>query len=156
MKTSFRLLAAQTATSAATVTQEARSFIIGGLAMLGVGLAQPAKAQTPAAEPVQVTQPDGESLRVRLFIPAGQKASMQVIHLSTGQTLLNENHRTSYGTLLKFNGLPTGRYAVQCRVGASRYRYTVDVEAPRPGATSIAVRETTTRRVESGLATAAL
>ncbi|MDO7846967.1 hypothetical protein Q5H92_11405 [Hymenobacter sp. M29] len=155
MKTTF--CSAHLATPAAKAAQGARSFVIGALALLGAAWAQPAQAQTLATEPVQVTQPDAESLRVRISNPAQQKASMQVIQLSTNQTLLNETYRTpAYGTLLKFNGLPAGRYAVQCRVGASRYRYTVDVQAAQAGRTSIAVRETTTRRVESGLATAAL
>jgi hypothetical protein len=156
MKTTFRLRPAQFATSVAAA-QKVRSFVVGALALLGAGLARPAQAQVLPAEPVQVTQPDGQSLRVRFNNPTQQKASMQVIYLSTGQTLLNETYRTpAYGTRLQFNGLPAGRYAVTCRVGANRYRYTVDVAAPQAGATSIAVRETTTRRVESGLATAAL
>jgi hypothetical protein len=155
MKTIFRL--AQPATAVATAAQGSRLFVVGALALLGAALAQPAQAQTLAAEPVQLTQPDAESLRVRIYNPAQQKASMQVIDLNTNQTLLNETYRTpAYGTLLKFNGLSAGRYVVQCRVGASRYRYTVDVDAKAAGRTSIAVRETTTRRVESGLATAAL
>lgn len=157
MKTTSASRPAQVATPATSATQGARSLVVGALALLGAGLACPAQAQTPATEPVQVTQPNAESLRVRISNPARQKASMQVIHLNTSQTLLNETYRTpAYGTLLKFNGLPTGRYAVLCRVGANRYRYTVDVDARHPGATSIAVRETTTHRVESGLATAAL
>ncbi|MBF9142074.1 hypothetical protein [Hymenobacter properus] len=156
MKTTFRL-PAQIASSVAVAAQKASSFAIGAMILLGAGMAQPAQAQTQATEPVQMTQPDAQSLRVRINNPAQQKASMQVIDLNTNQTLLNETYRTpAYGTRLQFNGLPAGRYAVLCRVGANRYRYTVDVAAPQAGATSIAVRETTTRRVETGLATAAL
>ncbi|MDO7852836.1 hypothetical protein [Hymenobacter convexus] len=157
MKTTFHFRLAQLATPVSAAAQGARAFAIGALVLLGAAVTQPAQAQTLATEPVQVTQPDAESLRVRISNPAQQKASMQVIDLNTNQTLLNETYRTpAYGTRLKFNGLPTGRYVVQCRVGASRYRYTVDVDARQVGSTSIAVRETATRRVESGLATAAL
>jgi hypothetical protein len=110
-----------------------------------------AQAQQP--QPVQVTQPDAASLRVRIYNSSTRPISMQVENLATGFYLLNRTHRLpAYGTLLKFNTLPSGRYALTLRVGPDRYRYTIQVENKTPGAATIAVRETTTHRVESGLA----
>lgn len=110
-----------------------------------------AQAQQP--QPVQVTQPDAASLRVRVFNATTKPIWMRVENLNTGFYILNQTHNTpAYGTLLKFNTLPSGRYALTLRVGPDRYRYTIQVENNAPGAATIAVRETTTRRVESGLA----
>jgi hypothetical protein len=110
-----------------------------------------AQAQQP--QPVQVTQPDAASLRVRVYNASTKPISLRVENLNTGFYLLNQTHRLpAYGTLLKFNTLPSGRYALTLRVGPDHYRYTIQVENKTPGAATIAVRETTTRRVESGLA----
>ncbi|MBH8558263.1 hypothetical protein [Hymenobacter negativus] len=110
-----------------------------------------AQAQQP--QPVQVTQPDAASLRVRVYSAFSRPISMRVENLSTATTILNETHRLpAYGTRLKFNTLPSGRYALTLRVGPDRYRYTIQVENKAPGAATIAVRETTTHRVENGLA----
>ncbi|GAB3873014.1 hypothetical protein GCM10028824_24080 [Hymenobacter segetis] len=110
-----------------------------------------AQAQQP--QPVQVTQPDAASLRVRIYNSSTRPIAMQVENLSTATLILNETHRLpAYGTLLKFNTLPSGRYALTLRVGPDRYRYTIQVDNKAPGAATIAVRETTTHRVENGLA----
>lgn len=110
-----------------------------------------AQAQQP--QPVQVTQPDAASLRVLIYNTSTRPISMRVENLNTGFYLLDQTHRLpAYGTLLKFNTLPSGRYALTLRVGPDRYRYTIQVENKAPGAATIAVRETTTHRVESGLA----
>jgi hypothetical protein len=111
-----------------------------------------AQAQQP--QPVQVTQPDAASLRVRIYNASARPILLRVENLSTGFYLLNQTHRLpAYGTLLKFNTLPSGSYALTLRVGPDSYRYTIQVENKAPGTATIAVRETTTRRVESGLAT---
>jgi|GEM_PF-2278934 hypothetical protein len=154
MKTSLNFSVAQVATkqTALAAGRILRSALPSLL--LVTGFAGTAAAQ---AAPVQVTQPDDASLRVRINNPAGARAQIQVVHLDNGNWILNETHRApAYGTLLKFNNLPTGRYAVVLRVGPNRYRYNVHVEGKAPGAATIAVRETTTTRVESGLATASL
>ncbi|MDB5267959.1 MAG: hypothetical protein JWP58_999 [Hymenobacter sp.] len=110
-----------------------------------------AQAQQP--QPVQVTQPDAASLRVRIYNASPRPITMRVENLSTATLILDETHRLpAYGTLLKFNTLPSGRYALTLRVGPDRYRYTIQVDNQAPGRATIAVRETTTRRVESGLA----
>ncbi|GAB3850891.1 hypothetical protein GCM10028822_16860 [Hymenobacter terrigena] len=110
-------------------------------------------AQAQPSQPVQVTQPDAASLRVRIYNAFSRPISMRVENLSTATYILDETHRLpAYGTLLKFNTLPSGRYALTLRVGPDRYRYTIQVENKAPGAATIAVRETTTHRVESGLA----
>jgi hypothetical protein len=114
-----------------------------------------AHAQT--APPVQLTQPDANSLRLRFDNATGRPASLTVVDLTRNTTVLNETHREpAYGTRLKFDTLPSGRYLVALRIGRDRYRYTVEVAAKAPGSTSIAVRETTTHRVENGLTAAAL
>jgi hypothetical protein len=129
-------------------------------ALLGLAalLTTAAHAQTAqATPPVQLTQPDANSLRLRFANNTGRPASLTVVDLTRSTTVLNETHREpAYGTRLKFDTLPSGRYLVALRIGRDRYRYTVDVQAKAPGANSIAVRETTTHRVESGLTAATL
>lgn len=121
-----------------------------------VSTALTAPAQTPHTEPVQVTQADAASLRIRINNPTLKAAQLRVVHLENGNEILNETHRTAaYGTLLKFGGLPTGHYAVWLRVGPNRFRYAVQVTTRTQGNTAIAVQETTTHRVKSGLASAA-
>ncbi|HEX8656086.1 MAG TPA: hypothetical protein VF690_01045 [Hymenobacter sp.] len=158
MKTSFKFPVAQLATK--QIALAAGRILRSALPslLLVTGFAGTAASQAaPSAPPVQVTQPDDASLRVRINNPAGARAHIQVVNLNNGNWILNETHRdAAYGTLLKFNDLPTGRYAVVLRVGSDRYRYNVHVERKAPGAATIAVRETTTTRVESGLATASL
>ena len=157
MKTILNSRQAQLATQVTTAAQGARPVLLAALGMLTLGLAQPAHAQTLADEPVRVSQPDNESLRVRIFNPAKKAVVLRVVHLENGRWVLNETHREpAYGTRLRFNTLPTGHYAVVLRVGDERYRYTVDVDSKTPGAGTIAVRELTTRRVENVLASAAL
>lgn len=135
--------------------QQGRAVLLGALALLGSVFARPAQAQQP--QPVQLTQPNASSLRLRFDNPTQRPARLVVLDLTRNVTILNESHREpAYGTLLKFDTLPSGRYVVALRVGANRYRYTVQVEAKGPGATTVAVRETTTHRVESGLTTASL
>ncbi len=124
------------------------------LLSLATLLTTAAYAQT--TEPVQLTQPDASSLRLRFANNTGRPASLTVLDLTRGTTVLSESHREpAYGTRLKFNTLPSGRYLVALHIGRDRYRYTVDVQAQTPGATSIAVLETT-HRVENGPDTAAL
>jgi hypothetical protein len=155
MKTLFSLRLAHPSLQVATAAQHARPVLLGALALLGTAFALPAQAQQP--QPVQMTQPEASSLRLRFDNPTQRPARLTVLDLDRNFTLLNEAHRESaYGTLLKFDTLPSGRYVVALRIGASRYRYTVQVETKAPGTTTVAVRETTTHRVESGLATASL
>ncbi|GAB3302332.1 hypothetical protein ACFQT0_10955 [Hymenobacter humi] len=161
MKTSFFFRLAQfrpQATAAFHSLAHARALrplALGLLAVAGTAFTSPASPET--TEPVYVTQPDAESLRVRINNATKKPAYLRVLQLDNNRWLLNETHREpAYGTLLKFNNLPSGRYAVILRVGPDRYRYNVQVETKAPGATTIAVRETTSRRVENGLATAAL
>ena len=117
--------------------------------------ASPALAQEPAA--VQMTQPDAASLRLRFDNPSRRPAYLSVVNLYSGATILAETHREpAYGTRLLFDKLPAGSYAVSLRVGRNRYRYAVQIAPDATGKLTVAVRETTTHRVESGLATARL
>lgn len=155
MKTLSNTRLAQLSSHVAPAAQKARPVLLGALALLGSTLALPAQAQEP--QPVQMTQPNASSLRLRFDNPTQRPARLTVVDLTRNYSLLNETHREpAYGTLLKFDTLPTGRYLVALHIGASRYHYTVQVETKVPGTTTIAVRETTTHRVESGLATASL
>ncbi|MBF9238297.1 hypothetical protein I2I05_12905 [Hymenobacter sp. BT683] len=162
MKTSFIRPVAQSFANVKSTTHRAlgaakagRPVLFGLLGLVALGMASSAHAESN--QPVQVTQPDAQSLRVRINNATNKAATLRVIKLDNGSWILNEIHKEpAYGTLLKFNDLPVGRYAVVLHVGPNRYRYEVQVAAPTPGATTIAVRETMTRRVESGLATAAL
>jgi hypothetical protein len=162
MKTILNLRLAHLATQVSAAAQHARPVLLGAVALLGVALALPARAAQGTAassgEPVQVTQPDAESLRVRIYNATGKPALLRVVHLDNGQTILSETHReAAYGTRLKFDTLPCGRYAVTMRVGDNKYRYEVQVDRSKGAhAATIAVRETSTYRVESGLASAAL
>jgi len=155
MKTFFNSRLTRFSTQVAAAAQHARPVLLGALILLGSACTLPAQAQQ--TQPVQMTQPDASSLRLRFDNPTQRPASLIVLDQTRGISLLNETHREpAYGTLLKFDTLPTGRYVVALRVGANRYRYTVQVETKTLGATTIAVRETTTHRVERGLATASL
>jgi hypothetical protein len=151
MKTIFNSAISLLASSTLSATAKKACF---GLA---VALGTTFTAQAQQFEPVQVTQADAASLRIRINNPGQKAASLRVLHLENGEVLLDQLHRTpAYGTLLKFGGLPTGHYAVSMRVGPNRYRYVVQVSSKAPGSTAIAVQETTTHRVENGLASAAL
>jgi hypothetical protein len=160
MKTLFTSRGAQPTapqTSSFAAPKAVRPALLGLLALAGTGLASPAQAQN--SRPVSVTQPDGQTLRVRIYNAGKKPAVLRVVKLDNNRWILNETHKEpAYGTLLKFSNLPSGRYAVLLRVGADRYRYHVQVATTAPGATTIAVLESTSRRVESGLsgATAAL
>ncbi|WP_460503341.1 hypothetical protein [Hymenobacter agri] len=104
-----------------------------------------------------MSQPDASSLRLRFDNPTQRPAYLTVTNLNLGQAILSETHReAAYGTRLKFDQLSAGAYAVLLRVGRNRYRYTVQVAADAAGQPTIAVRETTTHRVENGLATVQL
>lgn len=156
MNASFTPRIAGRPAPAAGTTAVARPILLSALGLMGLGLARPAHAQTPAPASVQVTQPDGESLRVRISNPTQKAFTLRVVHLSNGRWVLNETHQEpAYGTRLRFNDLPTGRYAVVLRLGEEHYRYTVDVDGKTPGAATIAVRELTSRRMENVLASAA-
>ena len=125
-------------------------FLILGMAVFGVARVQ---AQQPQL-PVQLTQPDASSLRLRFENPAQLPARLQVVHLDNDNVGLNQIHREpAYGTRLKFDTLPAGRYAVLLRLGRDRYRYTVQVQA-RPQGPTLTIVETTTHRVETVLASA--
>ncbi|MBD2768275.1 hypothetical protein IC235_10260 [Hymenobacter sp. BT664] len=160
MKTSFnfpvaQLAPKQTASAPGAILRPALLGLLLTTSFTGTAAPQPQAA--PQTPPVQVTQPDATSLRIRINNPSQEPARIQVVHLDNGTWILNETHSDpAYGTRLKFDNLPSGRYAVVLRVGPDRYRYTVQVESKAPGTTTIAVRETTTHRVESGLATASL
>jgi hypothetical protein len=126
-------------------------------ALLGIAALMTTTARAQATPPVQLTQPDASSLRLSFINSTSRPASLTVVDLTRSSTILNETHREpAYGTRLKFDTLPSGRYLVALRIGRDRYRYTVEVAAKARGNTSIAVLETTTHRVENGLTTAAL
>lgn len=128
-----------------------RGLLALTVAVLSAGAA---RAQQPT---VQMSQPDATSLRLRFDNPTQHPAYLTVTDLNVGEAILSETHReTAYGTRLKFDRLSAGAYAVQLRVGRSHYRYTVQVAADAAGQRTIAVSETTTHRVESGLTTAQL
>lgn len=130
-----------------------RPVALGLLGLLGLLSTRAAHAQQPQPA-VQVTQPDAASLRVRLDNPGRQRARLLVLDLSRSASLLNETHREpAYGTLLKFNTLPTGRYVVILSVGRARYRYSVQAQA-RPEGTTIVVRGLSTRQPDNVLAEA--
>jgi hypothetical protein len=133
-----------------TLFRPLRPALLGFTALLSTA----AHAQTVPS--VQLTQPDAISLSLRLANNTGRPARLFVIDVTRNLSVLDEAHyEPAYGTLLKFDALPSGRYLVAVHIGRDRYRYTVEVDAKAPG-TTIAVRETSTHRVESGLTTAAL
>ncbi|WP_426059650.1 hypothetical protein [Hymenobacter sp. B1770] len=156
MKTSFNLLISQPVAEVQLIVRSmVRPALLGLVAVVGAGFGSPAQAQQ--TQPVHVTQPDAESLRIRISNSTSKPAVLRVVNMTKGNTILHEIHRESaYGTLLKFNTLPSGRYAVILSVGPNRYRYNVQVYSKKPGGATIAVSETMSRRVESGLATASL
>ncbi|WP_046244552.1 hypothetical protein [Hymenobacter terrenus] len=159
MKSRSNFLAAQSSAQVTTLTfRLAAGPVLLGLLLAGSFISTAQAQDAPLApSSVQVTQLDAASLSVRIHNPAQKAARLQVVHLDNGRWILNETHRTAaYGTLLKFDQLPAGSYALVLRVGPDRYRYAVQVESKTPGTATIAVRETASRRTKSGPATASL
>ncbi|HEX8326793.1 MAG TPA: hypothetical protein VF629_04585 [Hymenobacter sp.] len=157
MKTLFRPSTPHAESQSGTANRFAAAFKTTGLGLVAlVGTAFSASAQTPPAEPVRVTQANDLSLRIRINNPTQQAAQLRVVQLNNGSWILNETHREpAYGTLMKFDKLPAGRYAVVLQVGPDRYRYTVDVRQQKQGK-SLAVRELTTRHTDNVVASAGL
>jgi hypothetical protein len=90
-----------------------------GLLLLGL------TAQARPDDPVTVTTPDAEHVRVRIAAPTGQRGRVQVRRLSSGQVLFDEAYAApAYGHRFSFRDLPAGRYALLVQAGGRRYRYT--------------------------------
>jgi hypothetical protein len=127
------------------------SLVAAAFGLLSAGTAL---AQTPI---VHMTQPEAASLRLRFDNPTQRPAYLTVISLNNNASILAQTHReAAYGTLLKFDKLPAGTYVVSLRMGRNRYRCSVRVAPDAAGIPAVAVRETTTHRVDSGLTTAQL
>jgi len=140
--------------AAQTAAAIVRPAVFGLATILGLGAQFTATAQTAPA--VQVTQTDGESLRVRINNATNKPAKMRVTHLENSNILLSEkHHETAYGTLLKFGNLPVGHYNLWFRVGDDKFRYTVRVQQQAPGRNVISVKGLAAPAAESVVASAA-
>jgi hypothetical protein len=127
------------------------------LLLLGLSSAPALAAQpTEATSPVTVQTIDAEHIRVRIDNPAGQPGRVQVVRLSSGQTLFEEAYTAAYGHRFSFRDLPRGRYALLMTVGGRQYRYTVQVPGGHPADAPVAIRSIKVRLPKTEVATAAL
>ncbi|GAA4346180.1 hypothetical protein GCM10023185_00400 [Hymenobacter saemangeumensis] len=95
----------------------------------------PAQAQQ-VPNPVTLQKLDAENLRLRVANPAQQASRVEVVALTTGQPLFSQRYTdAAYGHRFNFHDLPTGSYALKLKVGAARYRYTIEVATTPQGTT---------------------
>lgn len=92
----------------------------------------PARAQTSGA--VSLTQVAPASLRLRLDNPTALAGRVQVVRLSSGQTLFSETYTgPAYGHQFGFNQAPSGRYLVRMEAGGMVHRCLVRVQTRDQG-----------------------
>ena len=86
----------------------------------------PALAQTVDA--ITFTQASPTALRLRIATATPRAGRVQVVRLSTGQTLFAETYDApAYGHRFDFGRAPSGRYLVRLQSGASLHRCVVQV-----------------------------
>jgi hypothetical protein len=87
----------------------------------------PAQAQTSGA--IGLTQVAPASLRLRLENPIALAGRVQVVRLSSGQTLFTETYPgLAYGHRFDFDHVPSGRYLVYIQAGDQVQRCLVRVQ----------------------------
>ena len=92
----------------------------------------PALAQTSGA--ISLTQVAPASLRLRLENPTALAGRVQVVRLSSGQTLFTETYPgLAYGHRFDFDHVPGGRYLVWIQAGDQVQRCLVRVQTRDQG-----------------------
>jgi hypothetical protein len=86
-----------------------------------------ASAQTGDA--VSLIKSAPAALRLRITNPAALTGRVQVVRLSTGQTLFTETYSApAYGHRFDFSHVPSGRYLVWLQAGGNFHRCIVRVQ----------------------------
>jgi len=125
------------------------------LTLGGSFLASPVVAQE--AQPVTVQKVNDTTFRVRIQNPTQQAGRVRVTSLVTGQTLLDDRYNApAYGRALDFRDLSDGQYLIVLHVGASKYRYTVQVHNRPQFSVALRMRTMKTRLPELSAAAASL
>ena len=102
-----------------------------------------ARAQT--SEIISLTRVAPTALRLRIENLTALAGSVQVVRLSSGQTLFTETCTgLAYGHRFDFNQVPSGRYLVRLQAGGQVYRCLVWVQT-RDQSSSIRVNKLTSR-----------
>ena len=93
----------------------------------------PAALAQPSGS-ISLTQVAPASLRLRLENPAALTGRVQVVRLSSGQTLFTEPYLgPAYGHRFDFDHVPSGRYLVWLRAGDQVHRCLVRVQTRAQG-----------------------
>ncbi|UOQ50717.1 hypothetical protein [Hymenobacter cellulosivorans] len=119
------------------------------LAAVLCAAATPARAQS--SEAISLTQTAPTALRLRISHPTAQAGRVQVVRLSTGQTLFTETYRApAYGHRFDFRQAPSGRYLVWLQSGNNVHRCLVRVRT-RAQDSVIRVDKLTSRTMPASL-----
>jgi hypothetical protein len=141
--------------SASSFAQALRPALLGLVTLLGSAFAPALAAESKPG--VELTQVNANSLRVRAYSPDLKPIRVQVLHVRKGAYVLNETHRqAAYGTLLKFNTLPAGRYVVYLKAGKTRRSYAVQVTGNTADANTVTLQKGSTRSEPKTNTTASL
>ncbi|WP_139922801.1 hypothetical protein [Hymenobacter sp. DG01] len=91
-----------------------------------------ARAQTSGA--ISLAQVAPAALRLRIENPSAWAGSVQVVRLSSGQTLFTETYTVpAYGHRFDFSQVPSGRYLVWVQAGGTVHRCLVRVRTWNQG-----------------------
>ncbi len=112
--------------------------------------AVPGPAQNVGA--VRLTQMAPASLRLHVAHSAAQAGRVQVVRLSTGQTLFTETYRApAYGHRFDFSKVPSGRYLMLLQSADDSHRCIVRVRT-RAQASAIRVSKLTSHALPTAVA----
>jgi len=105
--------------------------------------------QTPGA--IHLTQVAPTALRLRIDNSTALAGSVQVVRLSSGQTLFTETYPgPAYGHRFDFSHVPSGRYLVWMQTGGTVHRCLVRVQTRNQGS-SIRVNKLTSRTMPASV-----
>ena len=87
-----------------------------------------ASAAAQATDAVSFTQPSPTAIRLRIDHAVPRAGRVQVVRLSTGQTLFTDTYMApAYGHRFDFDQAPNGRYLVRLQSGTNQHRCIVQV-----------------------------
>ncbi|MBX0293019.1 hypothetical protein K3G63_21425 [Hymenobacter sp. HSC-4F20] len=102
-------------------------------------------ALAQASGAISLTQVAPTALRLRIENPTALPGSVQVVRLSSRQTLFSETYTVpAYGHRFDFRHVPSGRYLVRLQAGGQVYRCLVRVQTQDQGS-SMRVNKLTSR-----------
>ena len=100
---------------------------------------------------IRLTQVAPTALRLRIDNSTASAGSVQVVRLSSGQTLFTETYPgPAYGHRFDFSHVPSGRYLVWMQAGGTMHRCLVRVQTRNQGS-SIRVNKLTSRTMPASV-----